>query len=79
MFAAVLHEPKKLLIDELDAPQPQAGQVQIRVRAGVPVEIEDVTMRASFAVAAGERVGFSLCWIPTEAHEPPAAVDWVRP
>ncbi|MEM5340409.1 L-idonate 5-dehydrogenase [Paraburkholderia azotifigens] len=34
MFAAVLHEPKKLLIDELDAPQPQAGQVQIRVRAG---------------------------------------------
>ncbi|WP_109482186.1 L-idonate 5-dehydrogenase [Paraburkholderia sp. C35] len=34
MFAAVLHEPKKLLIDELDEPQPQAGQVQIRVRAG---------------------------------------------
>ena len=34
MFAAVLHEPKKLLIDELDAPQPQPGQVQIRVRAG---------------------------------------------
>jgi len=34
MFAAVLHEPKKLLIDELDAPQPQPDQVQIRVRAG---------------------------------------------
>ena len=34
MFAAVLHEPKKLLIDEVDAPQPQPGQVQIRVRAG---------------------------------------------
>ena len=34
MFAAVLHEPRKLLIDELDAPQPQPGQVQIRVRAG---------------------------------------------
>jgi L-idonate 5-dehydrogenase len=34
MFAAVLHEPKKLVIDELDAPQPAAGQVQIRVRAG---------------------------------------------
>jgi L-idonate 5-dehydrogenase len=34
MLAAVLHEPKKLLIDELDAPQPQPGQVQIRVRAG---------------------------------------------
>ncbi|WP_250535722.1 L-idonate 5-dehydrogenase [Caballeronia sp. AZ10_KS36] len=34
MLAAVLHEAKKLLIDELDTPQPQAGQVQIRVRAG---------------------------------------------
>ena len=34
MLAAVLHEPQKLLIDELDAPQPQPGQVQIRVRAG---------------------------------------------
>lgn len=34
MLAAVLHEAKKLLIDEIDTPQPQAGQVQIRVRAG---------------------------------------------
>ena len=34
MLAAVLHEPKKLVIDELDTPEPQAGQVQIRVRAG---------------------------------------------
>jgi L-idonate 5-dehydrogenase len=34
MLAAVLHEPRKLLIDELEAPQPQPGQVQIRVRAG---------------------------------------------
>src|SRR2546425_12527264 len=41
------------------------GPNRIGVRAGVPVEIEDVTMRASFTVAAGERVGFSLRWIPT--------------
>ena len=34
MLAAVLHEPKKLVIDELDTPEPQPGQVQIRVRAG---------------------------------------------
>ncbi|WP_321797899.1 L-idonate 5-dehydrogenase [Caballeronia sp. J97] len=34
MLAAVLHEPKKLVIDEIDTPEPQAGQVQIRVRAG---------------------------------------------
>lgn len=34
MFAAVLHEAGKLVIDELDSPQPSAGQVQLRVRAG---------------------------------------------
>ena len=34
MLAAVLHEPKRLCIDEVDAPQPKPGQVQIRVRAG---------------------------------------------
>ncbi|MDR5759062.1 L-idonate 5-dehydrogenase [Caballeronia sp. LZ035] len=34
MLAAVLHEAKKLSIDEIDTPQPLAGQVQIRVRAG---------------------------------------------
>ncbi len=49
------------------------GPNRISVRAGVPVEIDDVTMRAAFGVAAGEQVGFSLRWIPTEAHEPPPA------
>jgi GH15 family glucan-1,4-alpha-glucosidase len=49
------------------------GPNRIVVRAGVPVEIEDVTMKAALTVAAGERVGFSLRWIPTEAHEPPPA------
>ncbi len=49
------------------------GPNRITVRAGVPVEIEDVTMQATFSVSAGEQVGFSLRWIPTEAHEPPAA------
>src|SRR5471030_719789 len=34
MLAAVLHEPKRLCIDEIDTPQPKPGQVQIRVRAG---------------------------------------------
>jgi alpha,alpha-trehalase len=49
------------------------GPNRITVRAGVPVAIEDVTMRAAFTVAAGEQVGFSLRWAPTEAHEPPPA------
>jgi GH15 family glucan-1,4-alpha-glucosidase len=47
------------------------GPNRIGVRAGVPVEIEDVTMGAAFTVSAGERIGFSVRWIPTEAHEPP--------
>jgi GH15 family glucan-1,4-alpha-glucosidase len=47
------------------------GPNRISVRAGVPVGIEDVTMRAAVVVAAGEQVGFSLRWIPVEAREPP--------
>jgi L-idonate 5-dehydrogenase len=34
MLAAVLHEPKLIRIDQLDAPEPAAGQVRVRVRAG---------------------------------------------
>src|SRR5947209_16063690 len=49
------------------------GPNRISVRAGVPVEIEDVTMRAAFTVSADERVGFSLRWVPTDAHGAPPA------
>jgi alpha,alpha-trehalase len=49
------------------------GPNRIIVRAGVPVEIEDVTMRAALHISAGDQVGFSLRWVPTEAHEPPSA------
>src|SRR5213593_316631 len=58
---------------EHDGGRTFGGPNRIGVRAGVPVSIDDVTMRAAFTVSAGERVGFSLRWIPTEAHEPPAA------
>jgi GH15 family glucan-1,4-alpha-glucosidase len=58
---------------ESDGGRTFGGPNRITVRAGVPVAIEDVTMRAAFAVSAGERVGFSLRWVPTEAHEPPPA------
>ena len=34
MLAAVLHEPKLIRIDEVDPPEPGAGQVRVRVRAG---------------------------------------------
>ena len=49
------------------------GPNRIVVRAGVPVEIEDVTMTAAFTVFAGDQVGFSLRWVPTEAHRVPEA------
>jgi GH15 family glucan-1,4-alpha-glucosidase len=49
------------------------GPNRIDIRAGVPVEIEDVTMKASFTVSADERAGFSLRWLPTEAHDPAPA------
>ncbi|MCY0389579.1 L-idonate 5-dehydrogenase [Robbsia sp. Bb-Pol-6] len=34
MFAAVLHEPKKIVIDQVETPQPLPGQVQVRVHTG---------------------------------------------
>jgi GH15 family glucan-1,4-alpha-glucosidase len=47
------------------------GPNRIAVRAGVPVEIEDATMRASFDVADGETVGFAMRWAPVESAEAP--------
>src|SRR5919199_3156390 len=47
------------------------GPNRITVRAGVPVEIRDVTMETRFTVREGERVGFSLRWAPTEAVQVP--------
>ena len=59
------------------------GVGRIAVRAGVPVEVEDSTMRASFTVSEGQAVGFSLRWAPpeersVEASQPedvPARID----
>ncbi len=46
------------------------GPNQLVVSAGVPTTIEDSTMRASFSVAAGKRVGFALRWAPPERATP---------
>jgi len=52
------------------------GPNQIAVNADVPIEIEEATMRASFSVAAGERVGFALRWaLPSDQPEPTAASE----
>jgi GH15 family glucan-1,4-alpha-glucosidase len=46
------------------------GPNQIAVSAGVPTRIEGSTMRATFTVAAGERVGFALHWASAVSARP---------
>jgi GH15 family glucan-1,4-alpha-glucosidase len=46
------------------------GPNQIAVTAGLPVEIDDATMRATFTVSEGDRTGFALRWAPAESSEP---------
>ena len=51
------------------------GPNQLAITAGVPVTIEQATMRARFTVKAGESVGFALRWAAVEdvAPQPTAA------
>ncbi|MGZ6642671.1 MAG: glycoside hydrolase family 15 protein [Solirubrobacteraceae bacterium] len=48
------------------------GPNQIAVSAGVPVTVEDSTMRARFAVSAGDEVGFALHWASAVSARPMA-------
>jgi GH15 family glucan-1,4-alpha-glucosidase len=48
------------------------GPCQIAVSSGVPATIDDATMRASFTIGAGERVGFALHWAAVESGRPEA-------
>src|SRR5438067_66163 len=69
---------RPLFRKEGDGGRTFGGPNRITVRSGVPVAIEDVTMRARCTVSEDAQVGFSLCWIPTdarEAAEPTAPVD----
>lgn len=56
---------------EVDLAMELASQTEdptrVAVRFGVPVELHDAVIRASFVVRTGDRIGFSLCWIPTDA------------
>src|SRR6266571_9009263 len=62
---------RPLIRMEGDGGRTFGGPNRIAVRAGVPLTLEDVTMKATFTVAACDSVGFSLRWVPTEAHAPP--------
>jgi alpha,alpha-trehalase len=46
------------------------GPTRIAVSAGVPVEISDATMRASFTVVEGQQAGFALRWTAVEEKAP---------
>ena len=48
------------------------GAGRIGVRSGAPLEVEDATMRATFTVAEGERLGFSVRWASAEDGRPGA-------
>jgi alpha,alpha-trehalase len=48
------------------------GPGLIAVAAGVPTELEDATLRASFAVGAGARIGFAMGWCGVEDGPPRA-------
>ena len=71
---------RPLFRKEGDGGRTFGGPNRITVSAGVPIEIEDVTMRATFSVSEGARIGFGLRWSPTDAREPlrPTAPDGVR-
>ena len=49
------------------------GAGRLGLSSTAPLEVDDeATIRASFSVAEGHRVGFSLRWAPAEQKEPPA-------
>jgi GH15 family glucan-1,4-alpha-glucosidase len=45
------------------------GADPLALSADVPLDVVDASIRASFAVAAGERVGFSMRWAPPERRQ----------
>jgi GH15 family glucan-1,4-alpha-glucosidase len=49
------------------------GADPVSVRSGVPLVVEDATMRAVFSVGEGEQVGCSLLWTSGELRERPTA------
>ncbi len=63
---------KPLFRAEGDGGRTFGGPNRIAVRAGVPVDVADATMTATFTVAAGESVGFGLCWAAPDDASPQA-------
>src|SRR5215218_1614738 len=51
------------------------GAGRIGVGSAAPLEVEDSTLRASFTLAEGERLGFSVRWAPPESQHAPEPTD----
>jgi GH15 family glucan-1,4-alpha-glucosidase len=47
------------------------GPGRISVRSAAPLEVQDSTIRATFTVAEGERLGFSVRWASAEDRNAP--------
>ncbi|HEX2397498.1 MAG TPA: glycoside hydrolase family 15 protein [Solirubrobacteraceae bacterium] len=47
------------------------GATRIAVKTGAPAQVEESTMRASFAVREADRVGFAVRWAPVESRDAP--------
>src|SRR5919106_956335 len=65
-----LYRPLIRLLD--DGARTFGGTAPLRLRAGVPLEVDgEATIRAAFTVAAEEEVGFALRLLPVEEQPPP--------
>jgi len=84
MLLELAPRPEYGLVRPLFRPTPEGGRTfgvcQIAVAAGVPVAIQDATMRAAFVLSEGDRAGFSLRWASPEVTtiEPTPAEDVAR-
>jgi GH15 family glucan-1,4-alpha-glucosidase len=47
------------------------GAGRLSIRSAVPLEVEDSTLDATFTIAEGEQLGFSVRWAPPEAQQAP--------
>ncbi len=57
---------------EGDGARTFGGPNCIRLRAGVPLSLEEGTIKAAFTLAAGERAGFAMRWAAPEDRNPTA-------
>jgi GH15 family glucan-1,4-alpha-glucosidase len=73
MLLELAPRPEYGLVRPLFRPTPEGGRTfggcQIAVATGVPVAIQDATMRAAFVLSEGESAGFSMRWASPEVTE----------